>query len=133
MMGGAHAATAAPTIASNQPDYAPGATVTLTGTNWSSGEAVHIVVNDTLGQTWQHDVVVNALSDGTVTDGFTLPNYFVANYDVTATGPISGTATTTFTDAVLPAGGTQLTKPVARSSRTGRPLATKRTRGSPGR
>ena len=32
---------------------------------------------------------------------FNLPNYFVSDYDVTATGPISGTATTTFTDAPL--------------------------------
>src|SRR5262245_54969313 len=42
------------TITSDQPDYAPGATVTLTGANWASGETVHIVVNDTIGQTWQH-------------------------------------------------------------------------------
>ena len=87
------------TIASDLLDYPPGATVTLTGQGWAAGESVHIVVNDTIGQTWQHVVDKPAQGDGTVSDVFSLPNYFVSDYDVTATGPISGTATTTFTDA----------------------------------
>ena len=87
------------TIASDLLDYPPGATVTLTGQGWAAGESVHIVVNDTIGQTWQHVVDKTAQGDGTVTDVFSLPNYFVSDYDVTATGPISGTATSTFTDA----------------------------------
>jgi hypothetical protein len=37
---------AAPTIASDQADYAPGSTVTLTGANWLPGELVHVYVND---------------------------------------------------------------------------------------
>ena len=37
---------AAPSIRSDQDDYAPGETVTLTGANWQSGETVHINVND---------------------------------------------------------------------------------------
>src|SRR5215469_12350141 len=43
--------TVQPTISSDQADYSPGATVTLTGANWQSGEAVHIAVNDNVGQT----------------------------------------------------------------------------------
>ena len=87
-----------PTISSDKPDYAPGEQVTLTGTGWADGEGVHIVVNDTNGQTWTHTADVTAASDGTLSDVFNLPDYFVSNYDVTATGPVSGTATTTFTD-----------------------------------
>ena len=36
----------------DQSDYAPGATVLLTGAGWKSGEVVHIFVNDDAGQTW---------------------------------------------------------------------------------
>ncbi|MBK9711345.1 MAG: DUF11 domain-containing protein [Kouleothrix sp.] len=92
------AAEAAPTITSDQADYPPGATVTLTGANWAPAELVRIVVNDTIGQSWQRDVTITASDTGVVTDVFQLPNYFVSNYDVTAIGPTSGTATTTFTD-----------------------------------
>ncbi|MEK6720765.1 MAG: hypothetical protein AABZ33_08870, partial [Chloroflexota bacterium] len=98
---GAEPSPTGATIASDQADYAPGATVTLTGTGWASGEAVQIVVNDTYGATWQRDVTVTATETGTVTDVFDLPTYFVPNYDVTATGPISGSATTTFTDLAI--------------------------------
>ena len=87
------------TIASDLADYPPGATVTLTGAGWASGESVHIVVNDTIGQTWKRDVTVTADPLGNVTDVFTLPNYFVSDYDVTASGLTSGDATTSFTDA----------------------------------
>src|SRR3990170_1225524 len=73
-----------PTIASDKDDYAPGEIVTLTGTGWQGGEAVHIRVN--------------ADDQGSFTDSFQLPDWFVATYAVTATGPTSGTATTTFTD-----------------------------------
>ena len=86
-----------PTIASDKADYRPGETVTLTGAGWASGEAVHIVVNDTINKSWQHTADVTADDGGNVTDVFDLPAYFISDYDVTATGP-SGTATTTFTD-----------------------------------
>jgi uncharacterized repeat protein (TIGR01451 family) len=87
------------TIASDLADYNPGGTVTLTGTGWAAGEIVKVVTNDTIGQTWQRTDTVTAAADGTFTDVFQLPNYFVSDYDVTATGPTSGAATTTFTDA----------------------------------
>src|SRR5438046_172037 len=41
-----------PSITSDKDDYAPGATVTLTGANWQPSEAVHIFVNDDEGKTW---------------------------------------------------------------------------------
>ena len=49
---------ASPTIASDYADYAPGATVNLTGANWQGDTDVRIVVNDNVGQTWTRDVIV---------------------------------------------------------------------------
>ena len=37
-------ASATPSVVSDQADYNPGATVTLTGTDWGSGEIVHVTV-----------------------------------------------------------------------------------------
>src|SRR5436190_16883827 len=88
-----------PTISADQADYAPGSTVTLTGANWQSGEAVHVTVNDNVGQTWSYSVDVSADDGGGFTSQFQLPASFVASYLVTATGELSGTATTTFSDS----------------------------------
>src|SRR5215208_6986920 len=90
---------AAPTIQSDKADYAPGELVTLTGSGWQPGESVHINVNDTFGATWSRNVDVIADAIGNITDSFNLPNSFVSDYDVTATGAQSGTVTTTFTDS----------------------------------
>src|SRR3954452_8230555 len=94
-------------ITSDKADYAPGSTVVLTGASWASSETVHIVVNDTIGKTWKIESGLNgapadpvADSNGGFTYSFNLPNTFVSDYDVTATGPSSGTATTTFTDNI---------------------------------
>ena len=87
-----------PTIASDKDDYSPGALVTLTGTNWQSGETVNIDVNDDVGQTWRRNVDVVADGSGEIVDRFNLPDWFVATYRVVATGATSGTASTTFTD-----------------------------------
>src|SRR5215213_1218996 len=87
-----------PTITSDLPDYAPGATVNLFGADWGAGESVHIFVNDNVGSTWSRNVDVVAGDDGAFTDTFQLPDWFVATYSVTATGTTSGTATTGFTD-----------------------------------
>jgi hypothetical protein len=92
---------AAPTIQSDKADYAPGELVTLTGSNWQPGESVHINVNDDQGQTWSRNVDVTADASGNISDSFNLPDWFVAQYSVTATGAQSGTATTSFTDAVI--------------------------------
>jgi hypothetical protein len=91
------------TIASDQADYGPGATVTLTGSGWQPGEGVRIVVDDDglQEQVWQRDVTVTADAEGTIGDVFELPAWFVANYTVTATGESSGVARTSFTDAIV--------------------------------
>ena len=88
-----------PTITSDKADYNPGEQVTLTGSNWADGETVHIVVNDTVGQTWKHTADVVAATDGSINDVFNLPNVFVSDYDVTATRAHLGDTTTAFTDA----------------------------------
>jgi len=82
------------TITSDKLDYQPGATVTLTGAGWDSGEAVQIFVNDTVGNTWSLNSNPDPQADGngSFTYSFSLPSTFIANYTVTATGPTSGTA-----------------------------------------
>src|SRR5256886_11507129 len=87
-----------PWIASDLPDYPPGATVTLLGGSWQPGESIHINVNDEAGQTWMRNSDLTADVNGDITDTFTLPDWFVATYSVTVTGAVSGTATTSFTD-----------------------------------
>ena len=95
-------AAAAPTIASDLPDYGPGSIVRLTGSGWQAGESVRITVNDDLGQSWLRTADVIADAEGRIADTFTLPDWFVATYAVVAAGA-SGTATTSFTDASLAA------------------------------
>src|SRR5919204_4216945 len=90
-----------PTISSDKPDYNPGDTVTLTGGSWQAGEAVHIFVNDDIGQTWSYSTDVTASATGGFVTSFVLPSTFIASYAVTATGAISGTAKTSFTDGNL--------------------------------
>jgi hypothetical protein len=88
-----------PTIVSDQNDYAPGSTVTLTGAGWLANESVHLFVNDQDGQTWSYDADLGADSSGAFVHQFQLPNWFVANYSVVATGFSGSSATTTFTDS----------------------------------
>ena len=87
-------------VTTDQSDYPPGAIVTIIGAGWASGEVVHITVNDDVGQTWSHTSNPDPVAalNGTFTYQFQLPNWFVANYGVLATGPLSGSASTTFTD-----------------------------------
>ena len=87
-----------PTLVSDKDDYNPGETVTLTGENWAPAEVVHIFVNDDEGKTWSRNADVIADVAGKIRDQFQLPTTFVARYSATATGPISGTASTSFTD-----------------------------------
>jgi len=87
-----------PSVWSDKADYAPGELVTLSGANWAPSEAVHIRVNDDAGETWRRDVDVTADESGAISDQFNLPDWFVAQYTVTATGASSGTATWSFTD-----------------------------------
>ena len=100
-MGTGGGSTTNPWIQSDQADYAPGSTVTLNGGNWAPGENVHVFVDDANGHTWNHSADVTADDSGLIEDVFNLPNAFVSDYSVTATGDVSGTAATTFTDASL--------------------------------
>jgi Bacterial Ig domain len=86
-------------IRSNKADYAPGARVTLTGSNWQPGESVRIAVNDGAGKTWSRNVDVRADASGRIQAQFQLPEWFVAPYEVTAMGAQSGVATTSFTES----------------------------------
>ncbi|MFL5930571.1 MAG: Ig-like domain-containing protein, partial [Gaiellaceae bacterium] len=88
-----------PWIASDKPDYAAGETVALSGGNWQSGEAVHIFVEDNQGRTWEHNADLTANEGGEISHSFVLPDWFVATYQVSAVGELSGTAQTSFTDA----------------------------------
>jgi len=90
-------AEGSPWIQSDQADYPPGATVTLSAGGFVAAEAVHVSVNDDQGRTWTYDADVVADDAGAFATSFTLPSWFVATYAVTATAP-SGTATTSFTD-----------------------------------
>ncbi len=92
-----------PTLVSDKDDYMPGETVVLTGANWKPGEPVRIVVNDDQGQIWSRTSDVVADLGGNIRDEFALPNTFVALYTATATGPLSGTASTTWTDGTVAA------------------------------
>src|SRR4029078_13017424 len=67
---------------SDQQDYRPGELVRLSGANWAPGEAVHIVVNDEEGMRWSREADVVAAEDGSISDSFNLPNWFVAVYSV---------------------------------------------------
>src|ERR1044072_2545138 len=81
VFGSATPALAAPsptgaTIASDQADYSPGATVTLTGAGWGVGETVHVTVDDLLGQTWSWTSNPGGIAglDGSFTLTVDLPN-----------------------------------------------------------
>jgi hypothetical protein len=86
------------TIRSNKAEYAPGARVTLNGSNWLPGESVRIDVNDDQGKRWIRRVDVRADASGRIEDQFQLPEWFVATYEVFAMGAQSGVATTSFTE-----------------------------------
>ena len=93
------AVAANPTIASDKADYAAGTRVVLSGSNWQGDTEVAIVVNDTYGSSWRREVTVTVSPEGTITDAFTLPEWFVSDYNIAATGVQSGrVAKSTFTD-----------------------------------
>ena len=99
ILGSGALGSGSPTISSDKADYAPGELVTLSGSNWAAGESVHIYVNDELGSSWSRNVDVIADDSGNIIDQFNLPNWFVANYVVVATGATSGMAIANFTDS----------------------------------
>ena len=91
-----------PWIKSDLEDYPPGGLVTLTGAGWTEDVEVNIIVDDisTDPQSWRLAETIAVNEDGTLEFSFNLPDWFVANYKVTATGVTTGTvATTEFTDS----------------------------------
>src|SRR5919198_1447046 len=94
----AHAAT----VATDQPDYAPGQTVVITGSGWEPGETVVLVLHE--DPQVDPDLQLTAVADanGDFTNGDFIVDVFDigVTFTVTATGTSSGlTAQTTFTDA----------------------------------
>ena len=112
------------TIQSNKADYAPGATVTLTGSNWQPGESIRIDVNDDQGKTWSRNVDVRADASGQIQVQFQLPEWLVGTYEVTAMGEQSGVATTSFTQGNVTFGGTSPAPAGRRVSLSGDPGGT---------
>lgn len=108
--GGAAAMTdgagTAPSIATDQADYAPGSLVTLNGAGWAGDDSVAVSVNDNQGQTWSWSGTATPDANGNFSVTLTLPTYFVATYTVSAMGTPSGaTATTSFTDGSVSVNG----------------------------
>jgi len=89
-----------PAIASDKDDYAPGATVALSGSGWVVGEIVHVSVDDDQSDSWTHEADVTAADDGTLSDSFDLTE-LAGTFAVSATAP-SGSADTSFTVTAQP-------------------------------
>ena len=98
------APTGTPTLDSDEETYAPGDTVTLTGSDWQAGDTVHVAVNDDGSDAWDHSADVTVAADGTITDTFDLPDGLAAEFTATATDPTDRSATATFTAVSAPAG-----------------------------
>jgi hypothetical protein len=89
------------TVASELPDYSPGATVNLSGFGFSAGEIVCFRVSeDNPEEIWNLRDSTLADTDGNLAFSVTISPDFVAQYRVRAWGLTSGVyAETTFTDA----------------------------------
>jgi hypothetical protein len=89
-------------VGTDQAQYAPGSTVSLTGGGWVPADSIHIVVSASDGS-WQHTADATADSGGAISDQFQLPSTSVASYSVTVTDQTNGTdsAQTSFTDPDL--------------------------------
>ena len=85
-----------PSLTSNQPEYAPGATVSLSGAGWQAGERVQIAVDDDSDDAWSHEAETTAAADGSVLDEFELSEDVSGAFSATATAT-SGTAEASFT------------------------------------
>ena len=89
--------SAPPTLDSDEEEYEAGATVTLTGSNWTAGDTVHLAVDDDGDDAWEHPTEVTVADDGSITDSFDLPDDLDAEFTATATDPSDRSATATFT------------------------------------
>src|SRR5437867_9424362 len=96
------ARASAATVATDQPDYHPGQTVAITGSGWTPGETVVMILHE--DPPLDPDLQLTSVAD--VNGDFTNTDFIVDVFDIgvtftlTATGLSSGlTAETTFTDA----------------------------------
>ena len=85
-----------PTLTSDTATYAPGDTVTLSGSGWLLGQTVHVRVDDNAGDAWEYETDVFVAFDGTLSATLDLPS-IAAGFGAVATG--LGSATTSFTTA----------------------------------
>jgi hypothetical protein len=94
-------ATAA-TITTDYPDYAPGDTVTFTGSGWQPGETVTIALHEDPTVCPDRQLTATAGDDGSIVNSdFVVDEHDIGvTFTATATGASSGlTAEATFTDA----------------------------------
>src|SRR5881397_1596232 len=101
------ARASAATVATDQPDYHPGQTVTITGSGWEPGETVDMILHE--DPPLDPDLELTSVADAN--GDFTNKDFIVDVFDIgvtftlTATGLSSGqTAEMTFTDAPNPCG-----------------------------
>ena len=122
-----------PTISTDQPDYAPGTPVVMTGVGFQPGETVNLYLREYVNQMLVDPPDYSTTADSTGT--FTFMNYaptpsdLGARYHLTAVGQTSGfQAQTIFTDnypknkltiAVSPAGGSPLANNVVAGGNSG--------------
>jgi uncharacterized repeat protein (TIGR01451 family) len=83
-----------PEVTSDQADYPPGATVTLSGAKWQPDAVVNVrvdtvdaTVTEETGEAWFRTYAPTAAADGTWQVQFDLPTAWVAQYKVVAVGP----------------------------------------------
>ncbi|HJQ22880.1 MAG TPA: HYR domain-containing protein [Blastocatellia bacterium] len=92
-------------VTTDKTDYAPGETVTITGSGWQAGETVSLVLHRETSEHPDTRLSATADEDGNFTNQEFAPDQddFGVTLTLTATGQASGyTAQTTFTDAGPP-------------------------------
>src|SRR5215471_7286101 len=92
------------TVMTDQSDYSPGQTVTITGTGWQPGETVQLVLHETPAVEPDQTLTANADASGNILNTEFKPDSLDVGitFTLTATGLTSGLqAQTTFTDAVF--------------------------------
>jgi predicted nucleotidyltransferase len=97
----ARAADASPWVVTDQEDYAPGQTVTITGGDWLPGEAITLVIHEAppTHPDTTYQVVADANGGFVNAQFLVLDDHIGTAFTLTATGASGGQATTTFTDS----------------------------------
>ena len=87
-----------PSLTSDNATYAPGDTVTLSGSGFAADDAVHLEVDDDAADAWTHEADVTADADGSFSATLTLPE-LEAGFSATAAGGAGASATASFAAA----------------------------------